>query len=299
MNINGITPSMTGDGWFVLDKSGKFSLDEPVWATIYLVGGGSDGTDGYYEEDKKIVHGGIGGDGGYVYKFGKIALFKNIDYDITVAEPNNKSGTSIIIRGEKITCAHTGRQVRKGGLESMINYRKAIVNSQNGIIGILTPIGYVGSSGGGGCAVYKDMNATFGRGGEGAGSGRYTYFSGLSDDMKAKVQDQINAKNYGCGGGGNTFCYNCSNFEDIGLKSKGKGGCVIIVYEPYDEDFPNLTIRYWKKIAATRGLDKNSLEMIEMLQSKYLDIVTQNKELKNKIKLLENKIAQKNESEVN
>ncbi len=223
MNISGITPAIFKDDWFVLDKSGSFSLDESVWATIYLVGGGCDGSDGYYEESKKIVHGGVGGDGGYIFRFGKIALFKNIEYTVEVAEPNDKIGTSITIRGEKYTCANMGRQVRKGGLESMINSRKVTVNSQNGIIGVLTPIGYVGSSGGGGCAVYNNFAASFGKGGEGAGSGRIGFSKNMDDDVRDNIINQINAKNYGCGGGGNTFCYKCDEFEDIDLKSKGMG----------------------------------------------------------------------------
>lgn len=287
MNISGITPAVTGDGWFVLDKSGSFSLDEPVWATIWVVGGGCDGSDGYYDENKKIVHGGVGGDGGYVYKFGKTPLFKNIEYSVKIAEPNDKTGTYIIIRGEKHSCADRGRIVRKGGLESMINYQKRTVNAQNGLIGTLTPIGYVGSSGGGGCAVYKDFAATFGKGGEGAGNGRSNYSIYTPDDFRNSISDNINAQNYGCGGGGNTFCYKCRE-EDIGLKSKGKGGCVIIAYEPYDEKFPNLTVNYWKKISTARGLDGDTREMIEMLQSKYLDVSEQNKQLKARLKQLAN-----------
>ena len=291
MNINGIEPSAIGDSWFAFDKSGSFSIDEPIWATIWLIGGGCDGKDGYYDENKKIVHGGVGGDGGYIYKLGKIPLFKNIEYSVKVAEPNEKSGTSIFIRGKNHTCADMGRLVRKGGLESMINYRKAVVNSQNGLMGVLTPIGYVGSSGGGGCAVYKNFAATFGKGGEGAGSGRLNCYSGVSDDVRDDIATQINAKNYGCGGGGNTFCYNCTEFEDIGLKSKGKGGCVIIMYEPYDEKFPNLTIRYWNKVGNNRDLDNDTREMIEMLQSKYLDVQAQNKELKDRVKQLEKRAS--------
>ncbi len=293
MNVSGIVPAVVGDDWFVLDKSGTFTLDKSVWATIWLVGGGCDGTDGYYDEKKKIVHGGIGGGGGYVYQFGKIALFKNIEYAITVAPVNDRTGTYITIRGEKYTCADKGRIFRNGGLESMINSRKVTVNSQNGSIGALTPIGYVGSGGGGGCAVFKDFAATFGKGGEGAGSGRSNYSNEIDDEVKAKIISQINAKNYGCGGGGNTFCYNCKEFEDIGLKSSGKGGCVIIAYEPYDEKFPNLTVRYWRQIGKTRTLDKNTREMIEMLQSKYLDVETQNKALKAKVKELEQQILNK------
>ncbi len=294
MNINGTEPAAIGDSWFVFDKSGNFSLDEPVWATIWLIGGGCDGKDGYYDEDKKIVHGGVGGDGGYIYKFGKIPLFKNIEYSVKIAEPNEKSGTSIFIRGKNHTCADMGRLVRKGGLESMINYRKAVVNSQNGLIGVLTPVGYVGSSGGGGCAVYKDFTATFGKGGEGAGNGRTACNSGVPDEVCNNIINQINAKNYGCGGGGNTFCYNCKEINDIDLKSKGKGGCVIIMYEPYDEAFPNITARYWKKINAARSFDDNTSEMVEMLQSKYLDVLSQNKELKDKIKELKNAVDKQN-----
>lgn len=293
MNVSGIVPAIVGDDWVVFDKSGTFAFDESVWATIWLVGGGCDGTDGYYDEKKKIVHGGVGGGGGYVYRFGKIALFKNIEYAITVATTNDRTGTCITIRGKKYTCANKGRLVKNGGLESMINSRKAMVNSQNGLIGVLTPIGYVGSSGGGGCAVFKDITATFGKGGEGAGSGRNVYSNMITDEIKATVISQINAKNYGCGGGGNTFCHNCSSLEDIDLKSEGMGGCVIIAYESYDDKFPNLTVRYWKNVGKSRSLDEDTREMIEMLQSKYLDAEAQNKALKEKVEELEKQIADK------
>ena len=51
----------------------------------------------------KIVHGGAGGDGGNVYKFGKIVLFKDIEYPVQIAESNDKDGTAITIRGKKYT----------------------------------------------------------------------------------------------------------------------------------------------------------------------------------------------------
>ena len=281
MNINGITPVIVDSDYLVIDKSGNFSLDESIWATIYLVGGGCDGSDGFYDERNKIVHGGAGGDGGNVYKFGKIVLFKDIEYPVQIAESNDKDGTAITIRGKKYTCGDMGKYSCDGGTGSLINSQKSMICSQNGVTGIPSPIGYVGSSGGGGCAVYKNFSATFGNGGTGAGSGRPIYYNNVSDGLQDNIFKQINAKNYGCGGGGNTFCYNCTEFEDIELKSKGNGGCVIIVYEPYDENFPDLTVRYWGNTKRSRDVE------IRNLRYRYEEILAKNKELKEKFSQIE------------
>lgn len=286
MNIKGIVPVLTGDNRFVLDKTGKFSIDESVWADIYLVGGGCDGSDGYYEPRKKVVHGGVGGDGGYVCQIGKIALFKNIDYFIQVAAVNDKTGTNITINGKKYSCAGNKRTIRKGGLGSMINSGKAVVNSRDGAIGMLTPIGYVGSSGGGGCAGFKDFAASFGKGGYGAGNGRGYCPPNVSDEVRGNIQNEIDAKNYGCGGGGNPYFFGCKK-EDVGLKSKGMGGCVIVLCTPYDENFPDLTVRYWNKVGNNPFVNRSTGEMTGMLETKYFDALKQNKELKNKLRQLE------------
>lgn len=290
MNINGITPVIIEDDFFVLDKSGSFSLDKSVWATIYLVGGGCDGADGYYDENNKTVHGGTGGDSGYVYKFGKIVLFKDIDYSVGIAGANDKGGTYICIRDKKYSCADMGKSFCTGGLGSIINSQRAMINAQNGTLGVLTPIGYVGSSGGGGCAVCKNFTATFGNGGLGAGNGRLNIYNGVSDELQNNIAEQIDAQNYGCGGGGNTFCYNCTDFADINLKSKGKGGCIIITCELYDENFPDLTVRYWGKSNMARNSDNHSRETLKALQDKYMDVLAKNIELKDKIRKIESAI---------
>lgn len=282
MNIGGIEPSVVGDGWFVIDGSGSFSLDKSVWAYVWLVGGGCDGADGYYDENGKTVHGGAGGDGGYIYKFGKIALFKNNEYTVKIAEPNEKDGTYILIGQKKYSCADTGRSACRGGAGSVISSRKIAESPQNGLTGVLTPVGYVGSSGGGGCAVYKDFVSAFGSGGAGAGSGRTVCPAGLSDDAYDNVFGQINAMNYGGGGGGNTFCYNCGNISDIGLKSKGEGGCIIIAYEPYDEKFPDLTVRYWNRKTARERVG-DTAETSDALQSRYSAALGLNGELKKRL----------------
>ena len=61
--ISGIAPALQGDNWFLIDKSGEFTLNTTVMAEIWLVGGGMDGTDGF-TDNRGIFHGGIGGQGG-------------------------------------------------------------------------------------------------------------------------------------------------------------------------------------------------------------------------------------------
>lgn len=287
MNIRGIVPAVEEDGLFVLDKTGSFSLDTSVRADIFLVGGGCDGSDGYYDETKKTVHGGVGGDGGHIYKFGKITLLKNTEYAVRIADTNEKDGTYIIIGQKKYSCADMGRYAFKGGAGSVINSQKATVNPQNGLAGIFTPVGYVGSSGGGGCAVFEDLSAPFGKGGYGAGSGRGYCPPNISEEVRGNIRNVTDAKNYGCGGGGNPYFFGCKK-EDVGLKSKGMGGCVIILCTPYDENFPDLTVRYWNIADNNPLMNKNAGEMTEILQTKYFDALKQNDELKDKLKQLEN-----------
>lgn len=288
MIISGIIPAITGNGWFVFDRSGSFSLDESVWASIYLVGGGCDGENGYYNAEKNTYHGGKGGDGGYVFKFGKVVLFKDVEYDISVAENNDKSGTSITINGRVYNCGDMGCSKIIGGLGGIINSNFKFVSPKNGLSGIATPYGTVGSSGGGGAVIYKYINTPFGSGGTGAGNGRENCFDNVSDEIKDEITKQINAQNYGCGGGGDLFCVN-SEFEGKGINGRGKCGCVIIVYEPYDEKFPDLTVRYWKPTDAEKNL-----ENVELLRSKYSELLSQNQELKAGIARLENDISERN-----
>ena len=280
MNINGITPAVVEDNFFILDKSGTFSLDKSIWATIYLVGGGCDGENGYYNADQNTYHGGKGGDSGYIFKFGKIALFKNVEYNVSVAENNDKSGTSITVNGRVFNCGDMGCLNNIGGSGGIINSSLRFISPKNGISGISTPYGTIGSSGGGGAVVYKYINTPFGRGGEGAGTGCEICSGNVFDNSVGDATNQINAQNYGCGGGGNAFCGDAS-FGDIGSEGKGKGGCVIIVYELYDENFPDLTVRYW-------GNSKESYTVkLETLLKEYNNVLEKNLELKEKIKQIE------------
>ena len=87
ITVSGLSPALSGDDWFVLDESGEFTLDTTVMAEIWLVGGGMDGTDGF-TDSKGIIHGGIGGQGGNVYKFGKVKLSKDTKYEVVIADDN-------------------------------------------------------------------------------------------------------------------------------------------------------------------------------------------------------------------
>lgn len=248
LTVSGIEPAFSGDNWFLLDKSGEFFLDQTVMATIWLVGGGMDGTDGF-TDNRGFYHGGIGGQGGNVYKFGRIKLLKNTDYYVIVAKANEPSGTIFKFGQINFNSGQMGNTCVFGGAGGIINADGSIVNPSFGKDGVETPYGIVGSSGGGGfCAAviggytkFTDMS----QGGAGAGNSRRYFVNGLNwEDLKAN-NPSIDAENYGCGGGGNTYCV---GLTDIGVKSHGKQGCVIIQYkalENDDENSPECSIHYW------------------------------------------------------
>lgn len=248
ITISGLVPVASGDKWFLFDESGKFSLDVSVMAEIWLVGGGMDGTDGF-TDNQGVFHGGIGGQGGNVYKFGKVKLKKNEKYEIAVAKANDLSGTTFKFGQILFSAGQLGHKYTFGGAGGIVSPNGGIVKPVDGKDGILTPYGYVGSSGSGGvCGAYINnipKFTTLGRGGTGAGSSRSYVVNGINWDNLKEFNPDIDAKNYGCGGGGNTYC---SGLKDIGVKSHGKQGCIIIQYSVIDNDAdnaPDCSINYW------------------------------------------------------
>lgn len=249
LTVSGIGVSQSGDSWFMIDDSGDFTLDKSVLATIWLVGGGMDGTDGF-TDNRGIYHGGIGGQGGNVYKFGKIKLKQGQTYSVIIGQANEPSGTSFKFGQTMFNSGQAGHRCVFGGAGGIINSDGGIVSPAFGKDGVETPYGYVGSSGGGGvCAavIGNSVKTTeMSRGGGGAGNSRGYVIKGISwDNIKDKNPD-IDAQNYGCGGGGNTYCV---GIQDIGVKSHGKKGCVIIQYEVImeDENAPDCSVSYWRK----------------------------------------------------
>lgn len=247
--ISGLSPAVCGDDWFLLDESGEFSLDTTVMANIWLVGGGMDGTDGF-TDNKGFLHGGIGGQGGNIYKFGKIKLTKGAKYKITVAEANDISNTTFKIGQILFSAGQMGHTGFFGGAGGIVNPNGHIVNPIDGKDGIETPYGIVGSSGSGGvCGTYIDATPKFtatGSGGIGAGNSRKYVVEGIDWENIKEFNPDIDAKNYGCGGGGNTYC---AGLKDIGVKSHGKKGCVIIqftVVKNEPDNAPDCSIRYWE-----------------------------------------------------
>ena len=246
ITVSGIETALDGDDWFLLDKSGDFSLDKTVMATIWLVGGGMDGTDGF-TDNRGYYHGGIGGQGGNVYKFGKIKLKAGEKYAVMIGNANEPSGTSFKFGQILFNSGQMGHTCVFGGAGGIINPEGAVVAPKFGKNGVETPYGTVGSSGGGGvCTAVIDSitrSTEMSSGGIGAGNSRRYLVSGL--DFK-DCNPNIDGLNYGCGGGGNTYCV---GLNDIGVRSHGKKGCVIVQYEVVEDnaDAPDCSIRYWEK----------------------------------------------------
>ena len=225
INIKGITPTISQDNWFLIDKSGKFTLEalSYVKANMYLVGGGEDGAEWYevdgsngriYDIEKKSR-------GGCVLKK-EIYINGTVECQAIIAENNNSTGTTLKIGNEIYKCTDDGYVQRKSTANSFVkNMGENCSNGENGANGIKTPCGYVGSSGGGG-GTYGSFNGNIitvyaGKGGEGAGNG---------GEVKNNGTD---ATNYGCGGGSAGFGGFPSS--EINVKThagKGMGGCIII-----------------------------------------------------------------------
>lgn len=237
VTVSGITPIESGDDWFVIDETGSFSLDKSIIATIWLVGGGCDGTEGIWNGNTLsggtpapntgtgISYSGSGGDGGYVFTAMNIKIPKNQSLSVVIADVNDKSGTSLSINGTTYYCNQSGSISREGGAGGSLPLpnsgdkyasQDSAVLSLGGLDGVETPYGFVGSSGGGGAVCNGQSSATNGvKGGNGAGSGTSHRSAGTA------------ATNYGCGGGGGAICGTVALGQDGG---SGKQGCIVISY---------------------------------------------------------------------
>ncbi len=221
VSVSGVTPAAQGSNYIVIDKSATFTITGYTPVTLYVVGGGGGGGVG----TKYFARGGHGGD---VASY-NITLSGTVSCSTTIAA----AGTSYDSKPISIIDVNGSRYMSSGGNHTSVNGGYPGSNP-NGVNGVLTPYGYVGSSGGAG-AMYTDGydydEATIwsaGKGGIGAGDG------GNATSSSPYVTDGGYAWGYGCGGGGGgDYCYVTEtdpNDEYSGTQGKGKQGCVIIAW---------------------------------------------------------------------
>ncbi|MCM1277234.1 MAG: hypothetical protein NC299_18065 [Lachnospiraceae bacterium] len=260
VTVSGITPAAEGDDWFCIDKSGVFSVDKTIIATVWLVGGGCDGGDGKWISYEPILnekgkwkikpgtgsgtsYAGNGGDGGYVHVIDKIKIKKSTDCTSVIANVNDVSGTNLTVNGSKYSCGDAPHIARKGGKGAGVTNKGLILQPANGAGGMITPYQVVGSSGGGGlsCNGFNETPddgnvSVISFGGEGAGDGSAHRESGSA------------AANYGGGGGGGCICGHNEAVPHNNAWEGGKGerGCIIVQYEIYQNS-----------LVVTRDYDKN------------------------------------------
>lgn len=207
--IEGITPAEIGENYIVIADSGTFNLFTTGSVTAYLVGGGYNG--GSANSDNESDYGGNGGYGGYVYSHVLSDVTNDTPIICTIGAI--KGNTTLKIGNNTLTSS-SGQRVTGGYGGRISSSNRASTEGKNGV---LTPYGYVGSSGGGGgISINSTTPSYFGKdGGEGAGKG------GTNSDGGPAI-------NYGCGGGG--------GFNKAGLSSKsykggsGMQGCVILTW---------------------------------------------------------------------
>ncbi len=267
VNITGIVPKQQGQdsrygNWFLIDEDGVFSLDHTVTAVIWLVGGGCDGTAGVWNGNDVDVnldpiidtgtgdsYSGAGGDGGCVFTAMNVKIPKGATLSAVIAQANDRIGTSLNIGSTLFKCDQTGCIAQNGGAAGSLPTAPAseawsdqadAVLSDSGSNGVLTPYGYVGSSGGGGAVCNGISDTANGvQGGEGAGDGTNHRAAGTD------------AKNYGCGGGGGAVCGRIAEGQ---LGGKGKQGCIIIAYTVEQKTLV-VEQHYTKKVTIKKNCD--------------------------------------------
>lgn len=203
VGIDGMTPAIVGDNYLVIAQSGMFtmSIPENLTVTAYLVGGGSDGVDG----DPDYDHYCSGGYGGrfiaQTLSSGKVACISAVGARTRYKD----KGSDTTLKFGTTSYTTNGGTQRAGG------------TSFNGVDGLSTPYGYVGSSGGNGSGYSSGY-----QGGAGAGDGGYR-------DENGDGTNGEDAINYGCGGGGGGEPRN--EDRSSGSEGYGKQGAIIIGWE--------------------------------------------------------------------
>lgn len=218
--------ALSGDRWFLVDKSCTFTLETLPYAKIriYVVGGGCDGAEWEIDPTNPQIEAyrvPLGCRGGSVF-IKELTLTGNVECQTFVADANSPTSTAVRIGDDIYKCDDKGSVWRKATVSSNAepNYMGGVFNSENGANGVKTPYGYVGSSGGGGGAYsainYQYVTVYAGKGGAGAGNG---------GELKKDGED---AQNYGCGGGSAGFFgfYSDGNVVETHA-GHGRGGCVI------------------------------------------------------------------------
>lgn len=220
--VTGITPAIVGENYMVIDQSGSFTLVGGD-LTVYMVGGGANGGSGYTTSDTDTDEGwevdgggGIGGRGGSVKSFELNAL-EELSCVSSIGAAADYGGTNeTTLQADSTKYTTKGEPYKLGGQgsRSYCEYTRkyghynhySCHEGSTGQNGVLTPYGYIGSSGGGG----GSLNHNSANGGTGAGNG---------SSYKGNP-----ATNYGCGGGGGGGDY------DPYDGGAGKQGCIILVW---------------------------------------------------------------------
>lgn len=243
VTVSGIEPVASGKDWFAIDETGTFTIDRDIVATIWLVGGGCNGEHGTWTEDTFTATGGKGGDSGYVSTLSNIKITKNSDCNAVIAEVDDKSGTTLEIDGNLLSCDRAGHTSTIGGSGSYIvgdgigSTYKDIKEPTNGQTGVATPYQVVGSSGGGAMACDGHNHRTKqGSGGTGAGTGG------------GHRENGTNAINHGCGGGGGDGCGAVQTGHDGGTGTKG---CIIVSYTVIEEPPTLIVQKHYKRVCNT------------------------------------------------
>ncbi len=286
IDISGIDPAVWGDDWFLLDKSGSFALGTSVMATVYLVGGGCDGRQGRINRDDCMIYGGEGGDGGNVFKF-NTKLGANVEYTAIIAEVGDKLGTSLEVNGTVYSSGRRGCVSHRGGTGGIISSYGIVRNPSDGDDGVVTPYGYIGSSGGGGLASTKIAQTGMSSGGIGAGGAQRHFHPEFPYGGDLNFNPPANAMNYGCGGGGGTFCEIEGRVGDVG---KGMGGCIIIVWKETNDD-ADRTIRFYNT-GKSHTTSTGAAAAVAHMSDEPDKINKRNVELKKKLVELEAEIAE-------
>lgn len=218
-SVSGIVPARFGgewdncNSWFLIDESGEFSVDKDITATIYLVGSGTSGGSSTIslQSSSPRKYGFFGGNGGRGGRVCTVSGVKIVSGEICTVSIG--ANTLLDISGSVYSSNGSGYVQHSGGRgavgsgsggSSGISIIQSVVNGTNGV---LTPYGYVGSSGGGG-----SFYGSYADGGEGA----YTNYGGGGHGSPIPVDSVVGTYyNYG----------------------QGQDGCVIICVENEELEF--------------------------------------------------------------
>lgn len=296
VTVSGTASTQTGEDqeygkWILIDGSGDFTIDKNITATIWIVGGGCDGTDGYWigengehctanrdqpqsledgDPNKGIKYAGgesgKGGDGGYVLVLNDIKILANANLSAIIAKRNDQTGTSLSIESTTYQCNQSGSFLRLGGTGGIVPSAIGNEEMQDTYYGAVKQ-SYVTREKGGQdgvatpCFVETSGNSTnyvgsSGSGGAACGGGADATAQGSAGQGAGNGESHrfpgTDAIGYGCGGGGGATCGN-GNARTGRMGGYGKGGCVIIGYSIDPEPEKTLVVqKRYKKVCNTK-----------------------------------------------